>query len=212
VEAGAKAGAREARRLATHERLFAAAVAEFGRTGVAAANVGAIVDAAGVAHGTFFFHFPTKEHVVAELGQREEVRMAAELDLFLATPRDLKATLTTVARMAVSLEERLGTPLFKAILALYFSPTGPGLHLWPDHPLIARVIAEVGAAWDRGEINDEIDPSNGAMVFFLGLYALLLTQERNASRADALDQFVNTVLRGLERRPEPDPKIDATAN
>ena len=93
-----KVTTREAQRLATRERLFRAAVAEFKQTGVADADVAAIVESAGVAHGTFFFHFPTKEHVVAELGQREEVRMAGELERFLAPPRDLKATLAEVVR------------------------------------------------------------------------------------------------------------------
>ena len=59
--------ARETKRLQTRERLMGAAIAEFKRTGIAEADVGAIVAAAGVAHGTFFFHFPTKEHVLLEL-------------------------------------------------------------------------------------------------------------------------------------------------
>ena len=60
-----------------------AAVAEFKRSGMANADVGAIVSAAGVAHGTFFFHFPTKEHVLLELERREEARMAKQLGQFL---------------------------------------------------------------------------------------------------------------------------------
>src|SRR5687768_11986942 len=64
--------AREAKRLQTRERLLGAAVAEFKRSGMAEADVAAIVAAAGVAHGTFFFHFPTKEHVLLELEKREE--------------------------------------------------------------------------------------------------------------------------------------------
>lgn len=47
-----------AKRLQTRERLLGAAIAEFKRSGMAEADVGAIVNAAGVAHGTFFFHFP----------------------------------------------------------------------------------------------------------------------------------------------------------
>ena len=197
---GEKVTGREAQRLATRERLFTSAVAEFKRTGVAAADVGAIVEAAGVAHGTFFFHFPTKEHVVAELGHREEIRLARDLDRFLATPRDLRATMIEVVRKATSLERRVGVVLFKDMLALYFSPTRPELRLWPDHPLIARVIAEFASARDRGEIDSEAEPTNSAMIFLLGLYALLITQERNAARAGVLGQFVTTVLRGLERR------------
>jgi len=197
---GEKVTGREAQRLATRERLFTSAVAEFKRTGVAAADVRAIVEAAGVAHGTFFFHFPTKEHVVAELGHREEIRMARDLDRFLATPRDLRATMLEVVRKATSLERRVGVVLFKDMLALYFSPTRPELRLWPDHPLIVRVIAEFASARDRGEIDSEAEPANSAMIFLLGLYALLVTHERNAARAGVLGQFVNTVLRGLERR------------
>ena len=197
---GDKVTAREAKRLATRERLFEAAVAEFKTTGVGNADVAAIVGSVGVAHGTFFFHFPTKEHVVAELGQREEVRMASELDRFLGPPRALKETLLEVVRMATSFERRVGTVLFKDMLALYFSPTRPELRLWPDHPLIARVIAEFERAGERGELDREADPGNSAMIFLLGLYALLITQERNAARAGVLDQFVATVLRGLEAR------------
>jgi AcrR family transcriptional regulator len=53
----------EAKRLQTRERLMGAAIAEFNRSGLPTADVGAIVTAAGVAHGTFFFHFPTKERI-----------------------------------------------------------------------------------------------------------------------------------------------------
>ena len=63
-----KVTSRTAQRVATRERLYEAAVAEFKRTGVSGADVGSIVAEAAVAHGTFFFHFPSKEHVVAELG------------------------------------------------------------------------------------------------------------------------------------------------
>ena len=55
-----KPSARETRRLQTRQRLLDAAVAEFKRVGMAGADVNAIVAAAGVAHGTFFFHFPSK--------------------------------------------------------------------------------------------------------------------------------------------------------
>lgn len=60
-----------------------AAIAEFARAGMAEADVSAIVAAAGVAHGTFFFHFPTKEHVLLELERREEDRIAKQFAQFL---------------------------------------------------------------------------------------------------------------------------------
>lgn len=192
-----KVTTREAKRLATRERLFVAAVAEFKRTGAADADVGAIVAEAGVAHGTFFFHFPTKEHVVAELGQREELRMGAELDRYLAKPHELDETLLEFVRLSISLERRLGTVLFKEMLALFFSSGRPALDVWTVHPVIDRVIAEFERARDEGRIDDDVDPDNRAMFFLLGLYGLLIVHDRNASRAGVLEQFMTTVLRGL---------------
>ena len=58
---------RDAQRLETRARVFDAAVAEIGRSGLAGADVSAIARAAGVVRGTFDFHFPTKEHVLVEL-------------------------------------------------------------------------------------------------------------------------------------------------
>src|SRR6201995_241773 len=86
--------AREAKRLQTRERLMGAAIAEFTRTGMAEADVRAIVAAAGVAHGTFFFHFPTKEHVLLELEHREEVRIAKQFAQFLKSKHDLASALS----------------------------------------------------------------------------------------------------------------------
>ena len=68
-----KLNGREAQRRQTRERLYAVAIAEFKRTGMAAADVGVIAKEAGVARGTFYFHFPTKEHVLAEMERGEEV-------------------------------------------------------------------------------------------------------------------------------------------
>lgn len=74
-------GTREAQRLETRARLFDAAVAEISRSGLTGADVSSIVAAAGVARGTFYFHFPTKEHVLAELVRTEEARIVAKLNI-----------------------------------------------------------------------------------------------------------------------------------
>src|SRR6185295_18668668 len=106
-----KPSARETKRLQTRERLMGAAIAEFKRSGMAAADVGAIVTSAGVAHGTFFFHFPTKEHVLLELEAREESRLAAEFARFLKEPRDLATTQTKAKELVISVADRLGSLL-----------------------------------------------------------------------------------------------------
>src|SRR3954453_14045088 len=98
--------ARETKRLQTRESLMGAAIAEFKRSGISEADVGAIVTAAGVAHGTFFFHFPTKEHVLLELERREEDRIAKQFGRFLDSQPDLPSTLREAVRLVVGLERR----------------------------------------------------------------------------------------------------------
>ena len=72
-----KPSARETKRLQTRERLMGAAIAEFKRSGIAAADVGAIVTAAGVAHGTFFFHLTGRWLANCEVAEIELAREPA---------------------------------------------------------------------------------------------------------------------------------------
>ena len=101
---------REAKRLQTREKLLTAATAEFGRVGMADADIATIVSEAGVAHSTFFFHFPTKEHVLLELEAREERLMADRMDEFLATSPGLGAALHKAVDLLAELESTLGRP------------------------------------------------------------------------------------------------------
>src|SRR5260221_13040611 len=70
---------RTRQRLETRDRIFAAALAEFRRVGVAATEIENVVRAADVARGTFYLHFPTKDHVLMELLRREQQELGARL-------------------------------------------------------------------------------------------------------------------------------------
>jgi len=190
--------AREAKRLQTRERLMGAAVAEFTRAGMTEADVSAIVAAAGVAHGTFFFHFPTKEHVLLELERREEERMAKQLAQFLKSKHDLASTLNEAVRMVVGLERRLGDLLFKDFLALHFSQTRP-VEDGRDHPLIVLVAQEIAQAQERGETDPAVNPMNSAVFFLLGLYALLITTNEWPTRDALLEDYVARASRSMAR-------------
>src|SRR6185312_5596533 len=157
--------ARETKRLRTRERLMGAAIAEFKRSGIAQADVGSIVAAAGVAHGTFFFHFPTKEHVLLELERREEARMAKQIDRLLGSQPNLLTLLTEAVRLVVGMERRLGDILFKDFLALHFSQTRPPAENEKDHPLILAVAQAIEHGKALGEVDPEVNPMNSAVFF-----------------------------------------------
>ena len=196
-----KPSAREAKRLQTKERLMGAAIAEFKRSGMADADVGAIVTAAGVAHGTFFFHFPTKEHVLLELEHREEERIAKQLGRFLESEQDLASVLNEAVRLVVGLERRLGDSLFKDFLALHFSQTRPPAEEGKDHPVIVVVAQEIERAQEQGRVDPEVNPMNSAVFFLLGLYALLTTTSTWPMRDTMLDDYVARAYRSMEAAP-----------
>jgi AcrR family transcriptional regulator len=192
-----KPSAREAKRLQTRERLLGAALAEFKRAGMAEADVGAIVTAAGVAHGTFFFHFPTKEHVLLELEQREEARIARQLARSANSKHDLEATMNEAVRLVMGLERRLGAVLFKDFLALHFSQTRPPLDESGQHPVIVEVAQEIERAQRRDEVDSSVIPMNSAVFFLLGLYALLTTTHDWPGQSAMIKDYVARTLRSI---------------
>ena len=192
-----KPSARETKRLQTRERLMGAAIAEFKRSGLAAADVGAIVTAAGVAHGTFFFHFPTKEHVLLELERREEERIAKRLSRYADSERDLASLLQEAVRLVVGLERRLGAALFKDFLALHFSQTRPTDES-KEHPVIVTVAREIEHAQQSGQVDLDVNPMNSAVFFLLGLYALLTTTHDWPAQGAMLEDYVTRTMRSIE--------------
>lgn len=188
--------AREAKRLQTRERLMGAAIAEFKRSGMAEADVGAIVDAAGVAHGTFFFHFPTKEHVLLELERREEDRIAKQFGQFLESNDELAAALDESVRLVKGLERRLGDVLFKDFLALHFSQTRPPSEDGQDHALIVLLAKRIEQARVSGALDPELNSMSSAVIFLLGLYALAITTN-DPLRSELITDHVKRTLRSM---------------
>ena len=173
-----------------------AAIAEFRRSGLAAADVGAIVTAAGVAHSTFFFHFPTKEHVLLELERREEERIAKQLRRYVGSDPGLSSILEESVRLVVGLERRLGAVLFKDFLALHFSQTRPADES-NEHPVIVTVAEQIEHARERGRADTDVNAMNSAVFFLLGLYALLTTTHDWPAQRAMLDDYVIRTLRSI---------------
>ncbi|WP_319433812.1 TetR/AcrR family transcriptional regulator [Mycobacterium sp. RTGN5] len=195
---------REAQRRRTRARVLGAAIEEFQRAGTSSADINAIVEAAGVSRSTFYFHFPTKEHVLLELIRGDEDRLAEELSRFLDTPHDLPAVLNEIIRLVLALEKQWGLALFRDVTGLYFSPTLPQEENWLQHPTFVLLAAEIERSRHRGELYDDVDAYSSAAFFLVGLYALLTTnRESNAERHEVLRKFVKSSLRSMQRTEVP---------
>jgi AcrR family transcriptional regulator len=190
---------REAQRLQTRARLFDAALAEIDRCGLAGTDVAKIAAAVGVARGTFYFHFPTKEHVLVELELAEEAMIAANLAAEPNRTDDLMSVLTSLVRQVLAAEQRLGPVVFRDMLGLHFSATRPVDDEPGEHPLAQFVITAIANAQAAGRASQAADAGALGVIFLTGLFALLATAPTaSAPRAALLDQYVQTIVKGME--------------
>jgi AcrR family transcriptional regulator len=89
ARAGAEVGGAEAFTTRTftptEERILNAALGLIGRQGVQRLGMAQIADAAGVARGTLYRYFPSRDHVLAAAADYDEVRFRAGLEQALAS-------------------------------------------------------------------------------------------------------------------------------
>lgn len=191
---------REAQRLATREKLLEVSVAEFQRSGFARTDVATIAERAGVSRGTFYFHFPTKDDVLAELRMREERRIMEEVSPVAATARSLAAVLRAVVAGVVAAESRLGTDLVREICAVQFRPNVVSSDTPANHP-VARLVVDVlsqppGAS--RRPLNQQ-KRADLAVIFLVGMFGLLSTHDGPSKERDRLlDSLVTLTVKGVD--------------
>lgn len=182
-------------RLETRGRVFDAAVAEFLRVGVAAAQIEDIVRAAGVARGTFYLHFPTKDHVLLEVLRRKEGAVAAELD------RAIDASLAEFLRLTVSLMAEVATgedaDIIPDVLAMVARSDQTLAEA--DVALVEVVTRYLVRAQERGEVRSDAPASELASVFLSGVFGVLLSKTGRAARGlrPALQRAADVFVRGF---------------
>jgi AcrR family transcriptional regulator len=183
----------------TRARLFRAAVAEFRRVGAANASVARIASAAGVSRPSFYFHFPTREHVLLELQWNLERETVARI----AGARTLRETLDAFVDALLDAAERTGgSGLLRDILGLYVRRP-PQLDL--DHqplPLVHALGHRFAQGAERGELRAGLDPARATNLCLTSVFGYLsaTADSDEAQRAD-LRALVSLFLELPARSP-----------
>ncbi|MGO8998360.1 MAG: TetR/AcrR family transcriptional regulator [Polyangiaceae bacterium] len=184
------------------ERILRAAVKVFAKSGFFAARVSEVAKAAGVADGTIYLYFKSKDELLTSLFEdrveklltymREELpkldsaparfRRVIELQLgLLEGERDLAEVVTVILRQSTKLMKEYAAPKFMAYL-----------------DAIARVVAEGQKA---GDFRDDVSPHLVARATFGALDGVALTWALGKAEQGALrrssGQLADVLLRGL---------------
>jgi TetR/AcrR family transcriptional repressor of uid operon len=183
---------RERKRDLTRARLYEAALDEFRRTGFDRSSVARIARRAGVSRASFYFHFPTKEHVLTELQWSLELRMAERI----AGGQSLRAALQQLVEGAIEVEASVGdAELFRDMLKIYVrKPDG-----LPLEELASPVLDELQRQFVAGAANRELraglEPEQATHLCLTSFFGFLIsTAESSATRRADLEALVSLYL------------------
>jgi TetR/AcrR family fatty acid metabolism transcriptional regulator len=187
------------------ERILDAAVRVFAKKGFYATRVSEVAKAAGVADGTIYLYFRSKDEILVSLFEDRVERLLAflhtelppsstaseklqriiELQLgLLEGERDLAEVITVILRQSTKLMKEYAAPKFTAYL-----------------DAIARVVADGQAT---GELRTDISPHLAARAIFGALDGIAMTwalgKADRGGLVRAAGQLAELVLRGLSPR------------
>jgi AcrR family transcriptional regulator len=186
--------ARTRQRLETRDRIFSAALAEFRRVGVAGAEIEDIVRTAAVARGTFYLHFPTKDHVLMELLRRQQQRLGERLQAGRSLP--LRAFLRRAVDLMVENAIR-ESALYHELFAVI---TRHANEMRSEAGALVEVLMGYFAACQRrGAVRRDLTALELTNVFLPAVYGLL-QMKLDSPRAElrqALHRVVDIFVRGV---------------
>jgi AcrR family transcriptional regulator len=186
------------RRTTRRQELIEAAVAVFSTKGVSASSVDDIVRAAGVAKGTFYLYFTTKDDAVNAVASSMVEAVAERIE---TTATD--ATRSPVERLlafGVGVREVGDEPYEREVIEIFHRPQNRALHdrigelaISRLSPAVAAIIAD---GIEQGQFQDQ-DPRHAAafvMACFSSLHDVVAAPTELPSAVEELNAFV---LRGL---------------
>jgi AcrR family transcriptional regulator len=182
-----RARSRERQREDTRQRIYDAAMEIFRRDGFETARVDDVAKAAGVSHGTFYFHFATKDEVLIQCLRASEVRVAAAVETVPEGAGLMAAMDMAVAMIATEWEAdpRLFSDV--AMVALRYLFKGEVAQLAgagaapqvapsasPKSIVAAAMVGRFAHAAERGEVTRLLPPQVLSDLFLVNVFAATL--------------------------------------
>jgi AcrR family transcriptional regulator len=164
--------ARDRQREETRRRLFDAAMTVFRRDGVNAARIEDIAEIAGVSRGSFYFHFPTKEEVLADLLVASGDRVATSIEA-LSTDVPIRNVLETVSQ-ALTKEWENDLRIFPEVATVALRMVAAGPIAESQQEVRSTLAARFEKAMERNELVSEVPASVIADIFLINQFATII--------------------------------------
>jgi len=194
---GEKRGRREQGKIERRERLYDAALTLFRTRGYESTSVADITSMAGLAKGTFFNYFPTKDAVLRYLGSREIGRLgAASMVGNGASSIDKLKRLLSALAASLEKDRPLVTLIFRSGISVpeLLAGNAGGFSLQPTASLFIR------QAQRAGEVNPELDPdmlASALDALYLQQLVRWCVSEHGYPLAERLTGIVDLLLSGI---------------
>lgn len=192
--------ARARQRAETRERLFEVALREFREAGFATAQIDRIAKSAGVARGTFYFHFPTKDDVLLELARRVNRRMARRVAVLGETRPTLRELLM---RVNDAVSDEIGrvreTGLLAEVLSLYVRRPYDLSHSEQSVPSLSdELTRHLRVIQGRGELRAKMPEEQISMVLMSSLFGIYARFSPGSELREACHALIDLLVKGLQ--------------
>ncbi len=180
------------------QELIGAALKAFTATGVAATSVDDIVRAAGVAKGTFYLYFDTKDDIVTAVAERMVEGVGEQFDALMAD-RD-RSPVERILAVGRATRQIGGEPHERDLIEVFHRPENRAIHDRLGESARERMKPTMSAVIDDGIKKGLFRPQDPARAAAFVLACFSIMHDVIAGPADvpvAIDELDAFVLRGL---------------
>ncbi len=193
-------GTRARQREETRERIFETALREFREVGLAAARIERIAKKAGVARGTFYFHFPTKDDVMLELARRINARIVRRMARIATEEPGLREFLLRLNDVLIDEHARIGEAgLHAELISLYirrpYDLSDP-IHNVPT--LNDELGRYLNGIIHRGELKLRLPVDQLSIVILSSLFGVLARMRHGEEMRTTAISLIELLVLGLE--------------
>jgi AcrR family transcriptional regulator len=189
---------RIARRRDRHDQLIAAAITVFSRKGVSATSVDDIVQAAGVAKGTFYLYFATKDDVTAAVAAQMIKGVADRIEREASEPG--RSPVARLGAIAAGFRGIGDESYERDLIEIIHRPENRVLHDRMSEQAFVRLtplIREVIAEGVRDGMFRAQDPRHAAAYVMACFGSIHDVIDEPADLPDAIEGLNTFVFRGL---------------